>query len=222
VRKMSEKGITLEELLEKHCKHISFEEGFETAKSLEDMLMVYKAYLFIIIDRQDKIMESTIDIGLMSKAPNLALEEIRRLSQLFRLRLYKLESTFGKYLKILGQNGVLDMNEYLKKDNDLKMLANHLAPYLKEIMNEYKAHEQHPELETINEFTKGNDPVLRKWTNGKYKCASLPKFITAYCKKADNLTPALIRDYLISERTGRPYSDDTIEKDIFLYGPDRK
>ena len=80
---------------------------------------------------------------------------------------------------------------------------------------------QLPELESLNELTKGKVPILRKWQNGKYKCASLPKFIKAYIKKMDNLTPALIRDYLISDRTGKPYSKDTIEKDLTLHGPGR-
>jgi hypothetical protein len=80
-----------------------------------------------------------------------------------------------------------------------------------------------PLLETLERLTKGGDaPVLRKWTNGKYKCNSLVKFIKAYNHIAETVTPALIRDYLVSERTGNPYTDNTIETTIKLYGPDRK
>jgi radical SAM superfamily enzyme len=79
-----------------------------------------------------------------------------------------------------------------------------------------------PELESLNELIEGNDPVLRKWTNGKYKCTSLEEFIKRYIKIADNLTPALIRDYLISDKTGKQYSDNSIETSLKLYGLGRK
>ena len=79
-----------------------------------------------------------------------------------------------------------------------------------------------PALKSLDSLTEGNDPVLRKWKEGKYKCGSLEKFIKAYIKIADNLTPALIRDYLISERTGKQYGDDTIEKSLYLHGLGRK
>jgi hypothetical protein len=64
--------------------------------------------------------------------------------------------------------------------------------------------------------------ILRRWENGKYKCSSLSRFILQYIKRADNLTPALIRDYLISERTGKPYSNKNIAKEMKLYGPGRR
>jgi hypothetical protein len=77
-----------------------------------------------------------------------------------------------------------------------------------------------PELEEIaNDESLG---ILRLWTNGKYKCSSLPRFIKKYSKSTDNLTPTLIRDYLISERTGKPYSDKNIAKEMKLHGPGRR
>jgi hypothetical protein len=76
-----------------------------------------------------------------------------------------------------------------------------------------------PELE---EIANKNNGILRKWANGKYKCGSLRRFILSYLKKADNLTPTLIRDCLICERTGKPYSDKNIEKEMKLYGPGRR
>jgi len=79
-----------------------------------------------------------------------------------------------------------------------------------------------PRLETLEMLTKGNSPILRIWTCGKYKCSSLEEFVKAYIKIADNLTPALIRDYLISERTKKPYTDNSIEKALTLHGPGRK
>jgi hypothetical protein len=78
-----------------------------------------------------------------------------------------------------------------------------------------------PSLEPLEKLTQGDSPVLRKWTDGKYKCNSLEDFVKAYIKIADNLTPALIRDYLISERTENPYTNSTIETNIKLHGMGR-
>jgi hypothetical protein len=104
--------------------------------------------------------------------------------------------------------------EIIKKDTTL------IIELLKNIQN--RNTEPLPELESLNELTEDNDPVLRKWTNGKYKCTSLEEFVKRYIKIADNLTPALIRDYLISDKTGKQYSDNSIETAIKLYGPGRK
>jgi hypothetical protein len=79
-----------------------------------------------------------------------------------------------------------------------------------------------PTLPPLEKLTEGKTPVLRKWTGGKYKCASLEEFIKAYIIIVDNLTPALIRDYLICEKTGKPYSNNSIEKGLSLHGPGRK
>jgi hypothetical protein len=90
---------------------------------------------------------------------------------------------------------------------------------LKKITSE---RESPPMLGTLEELTKGNSPVLRRWTGGKYKCASLEVFIISYTKITDNLTPALIRDYILCEKTGKPYSDNSIETCMKHYGPGRK
>jgi hypothetical protein len=79
-----------------------------------------------------------------------------------------------------------------------------------------------PTLPELEEIANKKNGILRKWVNGKYKCSSLPRFIVSYIKMADNLTPALIRDYLICERTGKPYSDKNIEKEMKVYGPGRR
>jgi hypothetical protein len=79
-----------------------------------------------------------------------------------------------------------------------------------------------PKNRFLQRLAEGNDPVLRDWHGGKYKCSSLEIFIKKYIKLADNLTPSLIRDYLISERTEKPYTPKTIETNLKLYGPGRK
>jgi hypothetical protein len=77
-----------------------------------------------------------------------------------------------------------------------------------------------PELEEIaGDSSLG---ILRRWTKGRYKCSSLERFIKKYIQRADNLTPALICDYLISERTGKSYSKKNMEKEIKLHGAGRR
>jgi len=91
---------------------------------------------------------------------------------------------------------------------------------LKEVLLEDEkdtAPDEVPELQNLNKLTEGTSPVLRKWKGGKYKCCSLERFIKDYQKLSDYLTPALIRDYLISDRSGKPYTDSTIEQRIKEY-----
>ena len=99
---------------------------------------------------------------------------------------------------------------------------NKILEELNDIKKNNNRQELLPELEVLNKLTEGKEPALRKWNGGKYKCGSLETFIKAYIKIADNLTPALIRDYLISERKGKPFANSTIEKCLTLYGPGRK
>jgi hypothetical protein len=76
----------------------------------------------------------------------------------------------------------------------------------------------HPVLEQIA-ATKTSP--IRKWINGKFKCCSLPRLIKAYDKIKEDLTPSLIRDYLV-KNNGEPYSDKDIEKEMALNGIPRK
>ena len=103
-----------------------------------------------------------------------------------------------------------------KKLEEIRLLLVETREAMDEIKN------TPPTLPPLEKLTEGKTPVLRKWTYGKYKCASLEEFIKAYIIIVDNLTPALIRDYLICEKTGKPYSDNSIEKGLSLYGPGRK
>lgn len=89
-------------------------------------------------------------------------------------------------------------NEYTRQKNEI------------DILNE--APEILPTDKNLEKLIEGDAPVLRKWTGGKYKCGSLERFIKAYQNIADNLSPALIRDYLLSERSGKPYAAQNIEK----------
>lgn len=66
----------------------------------------------------------------------------------------------------------------------------------------------------LEKLTEGESPVIRKWLGGKYKCNSLERFIKEYQIIADNLTASFIRDYLICERTGKPYAESTIHDAI--------
>jgi hypothetical protein len=103
----------IEMLLEKHCSNISFEKYFSsvlekkyeyTENSLIEMYMVYSSIQTSLIDEYNKILNSSINIGLKSRASDLALQEIEQFSLILNLRLYKLTATFHKYLEILVQN----------------------------------------------------------------------------------------------------------------------
>ncbi|MCL2792436.1 MAG: hypothetical protein FWD87_05025 [Spirochaetaceae bacterium] len=104
---------------------------------------------------------------------------------------YKVIELFKSYIAFLEGNGAMP-SEAIQANNN----------------------ESLPELNALNELTEGNNPILRKWIGGKYKCGSLPVFVKEYRKKAQNLTLALINDYLISEKTGKPYKRSVIVKDI--------
>lgn len=110
-------------------------------------------------------------------------------------------------------------NLFLEQDSDIPELLRTYREMLEEILLEEKdtAPDEVPELQNLNKLTEGTSPVLRKWTGGKYKCCSLERFIKEYQKLSDYLTPALIRDYLISDRNGKPYTDSTIEQRIKEY-----
>jgi len=109
--------------------------------------------------------------------------------------------------------------EKIESPNDK---LNEILQILDKHINDPNIYDLLPELDGLNKLTEGNVPILRKWRGGKFKCASLQLFIKAYIKISDNLTPALIRDYIISEKTGKPYSKNTIDKFLNLYGPGRK
>ncbi|MDR1904308.1 MAG: hypothetical protein LBQ88_18740, partial [Treponema sp.] len=79
-----------------------------------------------------------------------------------------------------------------------------------------------PSNNNLEELTKGKTPVLRTWKNGKYICPNLPAFITAYIKTVDDLTHAMIRDYLICEKTKKPFTNKTINQQMKIYGPGRR
>jgi len=112
-----------------------------------------------------------------------------------------LDKTFIKFTGITINQKMLDKLDVMEK-----------------MLNEQKnGKEILPELESLKKLTEGKNPVLRRWSYGKYKCISLREFIEAYNKIALNITPALIRDYLISEKTGKQYSKETIEKNMALY-----
>jgi hypothetical protein len=111
-------------------------------------------------------------------------------------------------------------NEYLKSINErVERMERKIDEIHKKITSEK---EPLPKLDTLDKLTEGKSPILRRWTDGKYKCSSLEEFVKAYIIIADNLTSALIRDYLISERTKNPYTDNSIEKALTLHGPGRK
>jgi hypothetical protein len=66
-------------------------------------------------------------------------------------------------------------------------------------------------------------PVLYKLPNGKFRCDSLEQFVIGYCTlleefpDAPPLEPDIIRDYLVSKRYLKPYSDEAIESAINQY-----
>jgi hypothetical protein len=76
----------------------------------------------------------------------------------------------------------------------------------------------HPVLEEIE---KSRESPIRKWNNGKFKCRSLPEFIMAYDRIKHDISPSLIRDYLV-KKDGKPYSDKNIEKEMAENGIPRK
>jgi len=67
-----------------------------------------------------------------------------------------------------------------------------------------------PINEVLERLAIGNNPILRKWTNGKYKCKYLTDFIDEYAEAVgENPKKNLIIDYLIKEN-GEPFTKSTI------------
>ncbi|GHV46155.1 hypothetical protein AGMMS49546_33640 [Spirochaetia bacterium] len=117
----------------------------------------------------------------------------------------------------------LEANRLKYEQNEITAVIKYIKAFIDELEEKMVGQATEPPFnKNIDNLTKGNDPVLRSWTGGKYKCNSLERFITAYIKIMDNLTANLITDYLISERTGKPYSHQTIETNMKIHGPGRK
>jgi len=69
-----------------------------------------------------------------------------------------------------------------------------------------------------------NNPVLRRWTGGKYKCKNMRQFINEYADIArENPTKYLILDYLVREN-GNPFKESSIISNLNSFGvaPERK
>jgi len=79
-----------------------------------------------------------------------------------------------------------------------------------------------PENPILVKLAQSKNAVITKWKYGKYKCRSLPTFVFEYGKHANNISPSLIREYLISENTGKPFANRTIDNAIYREGPNRK
>jgi len=73
----------------------------------------------------------------------------------------------------------------------------------------------------IDSLAHGIDPVLRPWSNGKYKCPSLRRFIIAYCKIADGLNTRIILDYILQDN-GEPYTVKTVQRMLSNHGYGKK
>ena len=204
-------------------------EGRSHEEDLDRMSKIYSGHFIEIFKEAEKVSEGKASV---SDYHNLYVWCLTRLIYIIAQNIE------------LSAKGVLEHTSYNKEMSSYKELKKRLDETFNEFagkiestdkkMNEYlyklermisnnNRQELLPELEVLNKLTEGKAPVLRKWEGGKYKCSSLERFTIAYIKIADNLTPALIRDYLISERFNKPYSKDSIETVLKNYGPaDRK
>lgn len=125
------------------------------------------------------------------------------------------EEYFSLYCMLPDTDISTAMAKHLKNERILKYLENKKSSWIVNSMYEFvEPLPIHPHLEFL---TQGTNPVLRKWTGGKYKCKSLEVFIKAYGKLEADLRPSLIRDYLISDKTGKPYTDKNIEQRLKEY-----
>ncbi|MDR0456399.1 MAG: hypothetical protein LBH20_06925 [Treponema sp.] len=82
-----------------------------------------------------------------------------------------------------------------------------------------------PTDDVLEQLAKEDDPVLRKWNGGKYKCKNLRQFVDKYAKiKRINPTKNLIDDYLVKEKEGKPFQPSAIISTLNTYGisPERK
>jgi len=104
-------------------------------------------------------------------------------------------------------------------DNTRHSLQAELCRLLRGMVPEVPDAPQHNAI--IDSLAHGNDPVLRAWNNGKYKCPSLRRFITAYSRIADGLNTRIILDYILQD-TGKPYTVNTIQRALSVYGPGRR
>jgi len=220
----------IERLMSIHCGDIDFEENFKkacktkyknTGSLLNDVHLVYQNYLNGIMDQYQKALADCTSGKSMVDA-----EYINYISDIKR---FKLEATYRHCLSEIYQvtNSDFQINDFLdgqaKIFNEILNRVKNIEKQTENKVEPNNVREPLPELEALNKLTEGKEPVLRKWEGGKYKCSSLERFIKAYIKIANNLTPALIRDYLISERFNKPYSKDSIETALKNYGPaDRK
>ena len=109
------------------------------------------------------------------------------------------------------------IKQYRKKESEIQKLKKK-----EKTERASQSNNEVPKNPVLERLANSNVPVIRIWEKGKYKCGSLKAFIKAYSKLADNMSPSLIRDYLISEKTGNPYPNKTVYEAIRLYGPGRQ
>ena len=74
----------------------------------------------------------------------------------------------------------------------------------------------------LDKLSHSKDAVITEWKYGKYKCRSLPDFVFEYGTLANNISPDLIRTYLVIESSGKPFAPRTISNAIHRQGPSRK
>jgi hypothetical protein len=197
----------IEMLLEKHCNNISFEKYFSsvlekkykyTESSLIEMYMIYSSIQISLIDEYNKILNSYINIGLKSRASDLALQEIDQFSLIFNLRLYKLTVTFHKYLEILAQNpnfatecSMQDIKNLFNEiqnniNNDIKTSLNEL---IKETRNKKE----------LTEYDKAliEDGLIDENLNAIHSAPKIAKFLVDEML-IDDLKPELLLRYKVN------------------------
>jgi hypothetical protein len=81
-----------------------------------------------------------------------------------------------------------------------------------------------PVNDVLEKLTVQDNPVLRRWNGGKYKCKNLRLFVNRYADTTKgNPTKNLILDYLVKEN-GEPFRESAIVSTLNSYGvaPERK
>ena len=82
-----------------------------------------------------------------------------------------------------------------------------------------------PNNDTLEKIADENEKLLRRWNDGQFKCSNLRQLINDFAERTGkNPTKKLIDDYLINEKSGKPFSPNTINVTLNSYGvaPERK
>ena len=159
----------------------------------------------------------------------------------------KYDRIFGEVIEISKRGGFIMIDdvpdEYIKITMAINKYYMEMRSYL-EYLGEESQKQETPTLsqnsespvakpdaaielpinDTLEKLASQDNPVLRRWNSGKYKCKNLRRFVNEYADiTGENPTKRLILDYLVKE-DGEPFRESAIVTTLNSYGvtPERK